>query len=120
MLLRALITAAMLLFGISSAAAQNSPTALNKKDENQIILITQADKEDAKKINPNDFSPKLSGPKEIVIRKDIDVKTQNSTLWDSFWKLPRKERMGILAIVGVTLLIIYGVSKHFLSRKKSH
>ncbi len=118
---KTLIAAVTLILGVSSVFAQNSTMTSNQKDENQKKdEVIQADKKDSGKLNPNVLLPTLSGPNEIVVRKEIDTKSQNSTFWDSFWKLPRHERMGIMAIFGVSLLIIFGVSKHFLSRKKSH
>ncbi len=115
---KSLITSAILILGMSSVFAQNSTMASNQKDENQKNFVNQADKKGLDKIDPNSLLPSLSMPKEIVVKKDIDAKNQESTLWDSFWKLPRQERIGIMAIFGVSLLIIFGVTKHFLSRKK--
>ncbi len=115
---KSLITLAILIFGMSSVFAQNSTMASDQKDENQKNFVNQADKKGSEKINPNALLPTLSGPKEIVVKKDIDAKNQDSALWDSFWNLPRQERVGIMAIIGVSLLIIFGVAKHFLSRKK--
>jgi hypothetical protein len=119
MLYKTLLITAVLILGSSSTFAQNSLTTPNKHDQNQTNKITQTDKKDSGKINPNELLPKLNGPKEIVIRKDIDVKSDvKNNLWDKFWKLPRQERMGILAIVGVSLLVVFGVTQHFLTKKK--
>lgn len=115
---KTLIAAVALILGLSSVFAQNSTMTSNQKDKNQTNTITQTDRKDSGKINPNELLPKLNSPKEMVVRKEIDVKSDvKNNFWDYFWQLPRQERMGIMAIFGVSLLIIFGVSKHFLSKK---
>ncbi len=86
----------------------------NKKDETQNIV-----QEEKKSVKNNELVPKLKGPDDIVIRKDIELKNQTTNEdQKSFFDLKTNERMVIGFTILVLCFLVFGLVRYFLTGKQ--
>ncbi len=103
----------VIVFGSLSVNSQDLLNK-NKKDETQNTV-----QEENKSVKNNELVPKLKGPDDTVIRKDVELKNQTTNEnQKSFFDLKTNERMVIGFIVIVSCLFIFGVIRYFLTGKQ--
>lgn len=98
--------------------SQNSTLVQNKQDDTQkSVVISQ--QESQKQNNANELVPKLKGPDDMVIKKDIEVKNQSTNQnQKSFFDLKSNERVMIGFTVLVLGFLIYGLVRYILTGKQ--
>lgn len=98
--------------------SQNSTSLQNKQDDTQKSVVI-GQHEGQKQNNVNELVPKLKGPDDMVIRKDVEVKNQStSENQKSFFDLKSNERIMIGLLVLVLCFFIFGLVRYFLTGKQ--
>lgn len=105
-------------FTCSSVYSQNSTSLQNKQDDTQKSFVV-GQQGNQNQNNVNELVPKLKGPDDMVVRKDVEVKNQStSENQKSFFDLKSNERVMIGFTILVLGFLIYGLVRYFLTGKQ--
>lgn len=113
-----LIFSSILVLTSMTVNSQNLISVQNQQVDTQKSNVI-GQQESQKQNNVNELVPKLKGPDDMVVRKDVEVKNQStSENQKSFFDLKSNERI----IIGFTILVlgflIYGLVRYFLTGKQ--